>query len=356
MKVEDVIQIQKFVFMLFNAFFVILGISIFGCAAWILFDQSSFITVISKEVDVEVVAAGLAVTGLVVVGVSLLGWVGGRLESRCLLMTYVGFLIAIALGQIYVALILSVNRNKIETFLNSTVDRDIKQYGGNETEQEPRWILLDKVQRSVKCCGREGPNEWKTNSFILLLNASDIYPRSCFNTSTWKPINTTKYPQSSWGKEHLFGSGNPTFSKGCQEELKKWLDDNIMLIFGMAIGLIFVQVFQLTFAVLLYQNIGLKMRKRAPTNLIDQMEEEPPAVYEDHIPSQDGSPIMDTEQNGGHHWDPEVNGPQQQWQTNQQGLEYYISSPQFPEPDSFQSQFHPANDPYDQSCARHEYF
>ncbi|XP_031438483.1 leukocyte antigen CD37 [Clupea harengus] len=285
MKVEEIIQIQKFFFMLFNAFFVILGVSIFGCAAWILFDTNSFIEVISLDGDVRLVAACLAIIGLMVVGVSVLGCAGGQLESKCLLMFYMGFLIAIALGQIFMTFILLVQRKKIERFLVNQVDKTIEQYGGNETDNQVTWTLLDKVQRSEKCCGRQNSADWGQNAYIQSLSRDDVYPCSCFNRSMPCPpyltVNGTEI--------HRFGMGNDTYTGGCQARLTSWLEENIAVIIGMDVGLLIVQVLQFTFVVFIYQNIGRKMRQKDSTNLIGSMEVDPQTetVYQDGNPDYD---------------------------------------------------------------------
>ncbi|XP_062374594.1 CD82 antigen [Sardina pilchardus] len=184
MKVDEIIQIQKFFFNIFNTFFVILGVSIFGCAAWILFDIDSFIVVISSEGDVKLVAVALALIGLVVVVVSVLGCAGGQLESKCLLMIYMGFLIIVTLGQIFVTFVLLLRSPKIKEFLVNTVDEEIKQYGNRSiTENKASWTLLDRIQHSAKCCGRHNLNDWDQNVIIQDLGKANVYPCSCFNTT-----------------------------------------------------------------------------------------------------------------------------------------------------------------------------
>ncbi|KAL2103025.1 hypothetical protein ACEWY4_002193 [Coilia grayii] len=269
MKIDEIIQIQTFFLMLFNSFFMILGVSVFGCAAWILFDTNSFIAVISTEGDVRLVAAFLALIGLVVIGVSVLGCVGGQLESKCLLLIYMVFLITITLGQLFVTFVLLLRKNKIEEYLNNKVDQAITLYGGNETNTHGTWILLDKVQRSVHCCGRRSPTDWGSNDYIMSLEGrDDIYPCSCFLSNVTCPSLTVE------GAEvRLFGEGTDIYTEGCQEKLKSWLAENIAVIVGMDVGLIFIQVLQFTFAVLIYQNLGRKMKKER--NLIGCMEVDP---------------------------------------------------------------------------------
>lgn len=262
MKADDKLQILKFCLMLVNSVFVILGISIFACSAWILFDTNNFISVISSGEDIRLVAGGLFVIGLVVVGVSLLGCTGAYLENRCLILFYLGFLIIIILGQIFVTFVLLIRRKTIEQYLTSGVDDIIKRYGGNETHTS--WNLLDSVQTSAKCCGRLTPDEWRNNTVIWSLNGADIYPCSCFN-GTCPLISETD----------SFGNGSNIHKMGCEKVLRDWLNTNIIVIFGMDAGLLVIQVLQFIFGVYTYKCIGRKMRELHPNKLLNAVEESP---------------------------------------------------------------------------------
>ncbi|KAF5897180.1 CD82 antigen-like, partial [Clarias magur] len=226
MKTEDKLQIGKFLFMLINSFFVVLGISLFGSSLWILFDKSNVIAIVSNEEDVKVVAGGLFVIGLVVVVVSMLGCIGVHSENRCFLAFYMGLLIAIFFGELFVTFLLLIKRSKIEAFLAKTVDTIIGTYGVNDTQ--PTWSLLDSVQQSEKCCGRQNASDWRTNEFIKVQNISDIYPCSCFNGSC--PVFL-----------HQFGNGTDIYEKGCEEKLKTWFETNVLVIVGMDLALLLIQ-------------------------------------------------------------------------------------------------------------------
>ncbi|KAM9467360.1 tetraspanin-19 isoform 1-T2 [Clarias gariepinus] len=260
MKTEDKLQIGKFIFMLINSFFVILGISLFGSSLWILFDKSNVIAIVSNEEDVKVVAGGLFVIGLVVVVVSMLGCIGVHAENRCFLAFYMGLLIAIFFGELFVTFLLLIKRNKIETFLAQTVDTIIGTYGVNDTQ--PTWSLLDSVQQSAKCCGRQNASDWRTNEFIKVQNISDIYPCSCFSGSC--PVFF-----------YQFGNGTDIYKKGCEEQLKDWFGTNVLVIVGMDLALLLIQILQCIMACLIFRNIGAKMNNRHPENLLNVMEESP---------------------------------------------------------------------------------
>ncbi|KAF7693871.1 tetraspanin-19 [Silurus meridionalis] len=261
MKDEDKLQIEKFLFMLINSFFVILGLSLFGASVWILFDTTGVITIVSNEADVKVVAGGLFVIGLVVVGVSMLGCFGVYLENRCIISLYMGFLIAIIFGELFITFLLLIKQNQIERFLTETVDAIISTYGVNNTQTT--WSLLDRVQKSAKCCGRQNASDWETNKFIQVQNTSDIYPCSCFNGSCPVFLSNEMYQ---------FGNGSFIYTMGCEQKLKDWFETNVLVIIGMDFALLIIQVLQFILGFLICQNIGSKNKAQHAENLLDAME------------------------------------------------------------------------------------
>ncbi|KAK2832203.1 hypothetical protein Q7C36_015665 [Tachysurus vachellii] len=264
MKTEDKLQIGKFLFMLINSFFVVLGISLFGSSLWILFDTSSVITVLSNESDVKVAAGGLFVIGLLVVGVSVLGCIGVHIENRCFIAIYMGFLIAIIFGELFITFLLLLKKSQFEKFLAESVDAIIGKYGVNDTQST--WSLLDRVQQSAKCCGRQNASDWETNKFIQLQNTSNIYPCSCFNGSC---------PVFMAGEIFQFGNGTHIYTTGCEKKLKDWFEQNVFVIIGMALALLIIQILQFVLGIHIFRNIVLKIKDKQPENLLDEMEENP---------------------------------------------------------------------------------
>ncbi|XP_017350380.1 tetraspanin-19 [Ictalurus punctatus] len=268
MKAEDKLQIGKFLFMLNNSFFIILGISLFGASVWILFDTSNVITVVSNETDVKVVAGGLFIIGLVVVGVSMLGCIGVHLENRCFIAFYMGLLIAIIFGELFISFLLLMKKNQIEKFLTGRVDAIISMYGVNDTQTTGS--LLDNVQQSVKCCGRQNASDWETNKFIQVQNTADIYPCSCFNGSC--PVILVN---------EMFGNGTHIYAMGCEEKLKDWFEKNIFVIVGMDLALVIIEILQFILGFLLFRNIGSKI-KAHHENLLNATEEIPASSSDLH--------------------------------------------------------------------------
>ncbi|XP_028327578.1 leukocyte antigen CD37 isoform X1 [Gouania willdenowi] len=248
------LELLKFCSTILNVAFMALGLSVSGCAVWILFGQSNFLRVISSE-ELRVVVFGLLLTGVVVITVSVLGCVGVNRESRFMLLVYAGFLIVLVLGQLFITLLLLINRGKLSRSLEEAVDQTISEYGGISAHS----TLMDDVQLYGHCCGLTGPADWLENSFIQTLNMtnSTILPCSCFQwfrqsgDSPWCSEGRSLTPP-------LIGMGNQTFLQGCSQVLGDWLQENIVTVVAMDFSLVFIQLFQFIITVYLYQTFARK--------------------------------------------------------------------------------------------------
>ncbi|XP_070822988.1 CD82 antigen [Chaetodon trifascialis] len=288
MKVEVTIQLLRFCSHVFNSVFLLLGLSVAGCAVWILFSSGSFLTVLSSDpgsVELRTVGVGLLAIGGVVVLVSVLGCVAADGGKRFLLLVYLSFLIVLVLGQLFVTLLLVMSRDKIEQSLDQTVDQIIRQYGADSQDR-----LMDGLQDSGRCCGRTGPSDWLKNTYIHSLNLTnpDVRPCSCFRT--YRPI-----VNSSWCSEQLdvtvlqYGRGNDSYEQGCKAKLSDWLKENTLTIVGMDVGLILIQVIQFVVSVYLYRAFGRQAALKRAASVADSDH-----AHLDHTPDDD---LDDGEQN-----------------------------------------------------------
>ncbi|KAL4659457.1 putative tetraspanin-19 [Arapaima gigas] len=248
------IQILKFFLLVFNAIFMILGLSIFGCGVWILFDTNNFIVTVSSGSSMRIIAGGLFIIGLAVVTVSAVGYLGALKEIRFFLIVYMGFLIVIFLAQLFVTFILLLKKNEIIVALSDEVDRIIVDYG-DRTEGDKwdhKWELMDTVQHYWHCCGRTNYTNWKNNTYIKTLGERDVYPCSCFtnNTCPLLPSDLTR----------RFGQGSTVHTTDCQTHMEDWILKNAIVILAMDLGLALIQVVQFTLSLYLTRNVVRKMR------------------------------------------------------------------------------------------------
>ncbi|CAL8249513.1 unnamed protein product [Boreogadus saida] len=237
MKLEPKIHVFQFLLTICNCLYLILGASILGCALWILFDTGNLLRGIHSD-ELETVAGGLFLVGLLVLAVAALGYAAARCQARLMLLLYMAFLIVLILGQLFISLVLLISQKKIEGALDEAVDQMIISYaGGGDTTASDR--LLDELQRTEKCCGRTGPDDWRANLYVQNLTNQDVLPCACFTTSC---------PSGPGGEPPLFGPsvGNDSYREGCKEKITDWLAENALTIVAMDASIIILQADQRT--------------------------------------------------------------------------------------------------------------
>ncbi|XP_058503912.1 CD82 antigen [Solea solea] len=281
MKLDLKVQLLKFCSLLLNFLLLALGLSVTGCGAWILFDRGNFLSHLASE-ELSAVAFSLLTVGCVVIAVSILGCVGTTTEHRLLLLVYLGFFIVLILGQLFVTLLLLINRNKIEDSVDTALDVLIFHFGNSSSSDD---VLINNLQIHGRCCGRTGRSDWLKNTFINSLNLSEphVLPCSCFNSfqsstdSIWCLENLNldvqqnlDFPQNLKATETpVFGKGNSSYEQGCKQALSDWLQENILTIVAMDISLMVLQVVQVAVVVSLYQTFGRKTSLKEANQLID---------------------------------------------------------------------------------------
>ncbi|XP_061085980.1 tetraspanin-19 [Conger conger] len=252
MKVEETVQILKFFLMVFNGVFLIIGLAVFGCGIWILFDSSSFVVTISDG-RMRLVAGGLFVIGLVVFGVSILGYIATCNEIRFLTILYMGLLLVIFVAQLFVTFVLLLARDEVQGVVVKEVDGVIETYGMENTTNN-LWDVLDSVQRHSKCCGRRNYTQWENNTFIKSLpDSENVYPCSCFKSGC---------PRLNSDPAQRFGNGSAIYTQGCGELIEAWIRENGYAILGMDAGLVLIQVIQFVLSLYFFWNIKRKAKQR----------------------------------------------------------------------------------------------
>ncbi|XP_049902032.1 tetraspanin-19 [Epinephelus moara] len=270
MKLEVEIMLLDYCFKLFIHMFLYLGLGLCGIGVIIVFFRVSLLNVLPSE-ELQIVGVGLLLIGGVALVVCIVGCVGAEKEKRVLLLVFMGFIIILVLGQLFVTLLLLLNRDKLEQTVDDTVDQIIVQYRGSNRDDR----LMDKVQNYDECCGKMGPADWLKNSYIQSLNLTgpDVLPCSCFKSYS-------RSDDSPWCSEllnftaPLFGRGNSSYVQGCKPKFSNWLQENIMTILGFDVSVMLIQVILIVITVCLYRDLGRNAAlKKADKEPLDEPED-----------------------------------------------------------------------------------
>jgi len=205
----------KYLVFFFNLLIFIGGWAMVGIGIWATQNAKSFQQMITS--DPAVINAVYFIIGaggfLVVVG--FFGCCGAIKENKCMLGIFFALVLVIFLVQVAGGILVFLNLPEAEEMIKNSM----KQYGGSSAEDQAVTQAWDTVQSELKCCGFEGAQDWVTYGKTLKV-----------------PCNPLAY--------------------GCKYMFQKYFK----VIGGVAIGILFVELFSMIFSCLIFRQAGKEDR------------------------------------------------------------------------------------------------
>ncbi|EDO30884.1 predicted protein [Nematostella vectensis] len=219
---EGATKCIKLLVFFFNFLFFLFGIALVGYGAYAEIKFGPYISISSN--DFMSGSRLLIAVGCIITIIAFFGCCGAWKENKCMLILFF-ILLLIVLGlEIAAAVLGYINKDKIQSDLTDDIIRNIKEYPKNNK------AAIDAMQMDFECCGAKGPSDW-TFYGQMKYKAG---PGSCCG----KPNNDACLP----------GTRN---SKGCFEAMKDFVNDKLIIIAGLAIGLIVIQILGMILAMTL---------------------------------------------------------------------------------------------------------
>uniref|UniRef100_A0A670ZH74 CD37 molecule n=1 Tax=Pseudonaja textilis TaxID=8673 RepID=A0A670ZH74_PSETE len=172
---------------------------------------------------------------------------------------YFAFLLLLFLGQVTIAILIQTHSNTISSTVAGHVKTIIVSYGTNASlsDHGDSW---DFVQEQFQCCGWTGWTDWMENSRVRNASKKE-FPCSCGNTSALHSANNR-----TTAKPALFCQAEPQLlinNKGCRESVQIWLNNNIISIVGICLGIALLELFLMMVSMFLCRTIGPNYDKLA---------------------------------------------------------------------------------------------
>ncbi|ESO98681.1 hypothetical protein LOTGIDRAFT_174048 [Lottia gigantea] len=142
----------KLFLFIFNTVFLIAGVCMFGVGIWTVVDKVYVSDIIGNEIFTAA-AYMIIISGIIVIGVCILGFISLSQEKRILIIVYFVIWIVIFIFLIIGAILAVVFKGELESEMrNSMKDTLIQKYGGDSTEERTATNAWDRVQRELRCC------------------------------------------------------------------------------------------------------------------------------------------------------------------------------------------------------------
>jgi len=231
---------------------------------------------IAESADEGLVRAGaitLCVVGAIIIIIAFLGCCGAVCESKPMLAIYSLIVFLLLAAEIAGAVVAYLMRDKVEAYVQKFVNQTIAEkyvglYFPNGAGQLVEQIDelsdgVDFAQIGFQCCGLMGPNDFSyaskwnkdvsyTDGAKVVHNVTAVVPITCCKlrkAPQFEQITKITVDDFVDLKDCLMtGSEASTNRKGCYNEIKGFLMDNIWIIFGIGIGIAFVELFGLVCA------------------------------------------------------------------------------------------------------------
>ena len=276
----------KIILIIYNIIFLLSGLVLIALGIWLLADGSVKgvidLTFNGKNSDLFRNAAILLITmGVVVLLISILGFVAAILENTVLLGIYIGFLVLIFCGEVAGGVLAIVFKDDILENLRDVLGDSLSEQL-NQTNKEHYYMtetnngtatgrcytsdvgyLWDFVQIKFECCGvtdKQSGYEQLAPGYNFKNMCGDLvqpyFPLSCyrFKNSTTKFKDFHKKPDNQYDAQKLVDFNN-AYTGGCYESVGKWVEKYAPVLIGIGIGFAMLELFGIIFAVCLCRNV-----------------------------------------------------------------------------------------------------
>uniref|UniRef100_A0A8C5R456 Tetraspanin n=1 Tax=Leptobrachium leishanense TaxID=445787 RepID=A0A8C5R456_9ANUR len=270
MAIKGCLSVTKYFLFVFNLFFFLLGGVLLCFGLWILFDRSSFASMIgAASPTLKVFSYVFSGVGILTMLLGFLGCLGSLKEIKCLLGFYFAFLLLLFAAQITIGVLAYTQRNYLKTSFGTGVENIIRNYGisRNETDMEE---TLDFAQQQMECCGWYTPLDWMKNQRISENSSVNLYPCSCRNSSGFIDYGNSSSNVSEVDVEPKNGFCTtasrdrwPVYQTGCMNSIQNIIINNIITIVGVCIGIALLELFFMTLSMCLCRNLDQNYNKLA---------------------------------------------------------------------------------------------
>ncbi|XP_032262159.1 tetraspanin-17-like [Phoca vitulina] len=213
-----------------------------GLWAW---DEKGVLSNISALTDL----GGLDLVWLFVVvgGVMLVlgfaGCIGALRENTFLLKFFSVFHSLIFFLELATGILAFVFKDWVRDQLNFFINNNVKAYRDDIDLQN----LIDFAQEYWSCCGARGPNDWNLNIYF---NCTDLNPsrercRVPFSCCVRDPAEDVLNTQCGYDVRLKLElkQQRSIHTKGCVGQFEKWLQDNLIVVAGVFVGITLLQIF-----------------------------------------------------------------------------------------------------------------
>ncbi|XP_043955248.1 tetraspanin 35 [Gambusia affinis] len=232
----------------FNGIIFLAGITILGVGIWVKVDTGSIFNFLGKINDVppeinQVLNVGylLIAIGVLLVVIGFLGCCGAMRESKCMLLLFFMIVLLVFIAEVAGAVVILVFRPVADALfekVGTAAVKNIQKDYGNNADVTGLW---NTTMDALKCCGFYNYTDFTGSPYYTKHN--NTYPPRCCPTNS--PCNSTVADAKS--------------ADGCFTKIKKLIDNNTVVIVGVALGIAALEICAMIVSMMLYCRVKSTM-------------------------------------------------------------------------------------------------
>ncbi|XP_030646463.1 tetraspanin-1-like [Chanos chanos] len=235
----------KMMMFIFNGIIFMAGAGILAVGIWVKVDSGSILQLLQslKGVDglEQLLNVGylLIAVGALLLLLGFLGCCGAVKESRCMLLLFFVIILILFIAEVAGAIVILVFRGVVDQLiakLGTAAVKNIQKEYGKSADITGLWNATMDV---LKCCGFYNFTDFTDSPFF---ENNNLYPSPCCTSGLCDYSN----------------AHNSTVS-GCFPKVVKLMDENSILIIGVAFGIAVLELAAMSVSMSMYCKIGSKL-------------------------------------------------------------------------------------------------
>ncbi|XP_066968979.1 tetraspanin-1-like [Macrobrachium rosenbergii] len=248
-------QCLKYMVMIFNLLYLLLGGALLGTALWMYLDGANMAPVTTDIEGYNYVLYFLMAVGGVMFIMGFLGCCGAFQESQCMLATFFALVLVLFAGQIAAGIWLKSNEGRFTSLAESSLASSIQHdYGFAEMKTS----AFDVIQRELKCCGAISPSDWAESRYngadekgagmeigvSGVLGTYKVPPSCCVSEDETVCELAREVPLAG----HLPGT---IHSEGCSKRMIQLIHKHSYEVLGVVAAIVLIEVLAMIFSMVL---------------------------------------------------------------------------------------------------------
>lgn len=247
----------KYLMVLINLLFWLIGLGIIGCAVWMLTDPTFLFSIGDPNNSYLIGLYIFLIIGSIMVFIAFLGCCGAFKESQCMLITFFCCLLIMLVAEVAAGAWAFHNRDHLNDMIEKSVSYTVTH---EYSRVQSRTIAFDTFQKKLKCCGAKGPSDWAASIY----NDKDLGNKEVISLVVSKIIPNYKVPESccrddvdikacAIGREFAFTTSlfPSIYEQGCARKLVSIVEDNWIIVLIVTLVIALLEIFALIFSLAL---------------------------------------------------------------------------------------------------------